>query len=93
MSLPAPDQGERAATVPITPAAERGDGGRRPSGPGWVWVGDSIGYIYVYLRGRLDAEDRRRRLTEERAGAEAMLSGAYNELALSVLREGIAIAT
>jgi chromosome segregation ATPase len=52
-------------------------------------MGESIGYIYVYLRGRLDAEDRRRRLTEERAGAEAMLSGAYNELALTVMREGV----
>jgi chromosome segregation ATPase len=53
------------------------------------WAGDSIGYIYVYLRGKLDAEERRRRLTEERAGAEALLSGAINELAQTVLREGI----
>lgn len=53
------------------------------------WVGDSIGYIYVYLRGKLDAEERRRRLLEERAGAKALLSGAINELGITVLREGI----
>jgi hypothetical protein len=53
------------------------------------WAGESIGYIYVYLRGKLDAGERRKRLTEERVGAEALLSGAINELALGVLREGI----
>ena len=53
------------------------------------WAGDSIGYIYIYLRSKVHAGERRRRLTEERAGAEAMLSGALNELALSVLKEGV----
>ncbi len=89
MSLPARARVSGAATVPITPAAGAGRRAAPPKRSRLGWVGDSIGYIYVYLRGRLDAEDRRRRLTEERAGAEAMLSGAYNELALSVLREGI----
>jgi chromosome segregation ATPase len=53
------------------------------------WAGDSIGYIYVYLRGKVHAGERRRRLTEERVGAEAMLSGALTELALAVLKEGV----
>ena len=53
------------------------------------WLGESIGYIYVYLRGKLDAGERRRRLIEERAGAEALLAGALNELGQIVLREGI----
>jgi len=53
------------------------------------WIGESIGYIYVYLRGKLDAGERRRRLVEERAGAEALLAGAVNELGLLVLRDGV----
>src|SRR5579862_6345242 len=48
---------------------------------GLHWAGDAIGYIYVYLRDKVDAGARRRRLTEERAGAEALLSGAVNDLA------------
>jgi hypothetical protein len=53
------------------------------------WLGESVGYIYVYLRSKLDAGERRRRLIEERAGAEALLVGALNELGQTVLREGI----
>jgi hypothetical protein len=53
------------------------------------WLGESIGYIYVYLRGKLDAGERRRRLLEERSGAEALLAGALNELGQIVLREGV----
>jgi hypothetical protein len=53
------------------------------------WIGESIGYIYVYLRGKLDAGERRRRLVEERAGAEALLAGAVNELGQLVLRDGV----
>jgi hypothetical protein len=53
------------------------------------WLGESVGYIYVYVRGKLDAGERRRRLVEERAGAEALLAGALNELGQTVLREGI----
>ncbi len=56
---------------------------------GLSWAGDAIGYIYVYVRDKVDAGARRRRLTEERAGAEALLSGALNELAATVLREGV----
>ncbi len=53
------------------------------------WATDSVGYIYIYLRSKLDAGERRRRLIGERAGAEALLSGALNELATAVLREGV----
>jgi hypothetical protein len=53
------------------------------------WLGESVGYIYVYLRGKLDAGERRRRLVEERAGAETLLAGALNELGQVVLREGV----
>src|SRR5262245_35524553 len=53
------------------------------------WLGESVGYIYVYVRGKLDAGERRRRLVEERTGAEALLAGALNELGQAVLREGI----
>jgi hypothetical protein len=56
---------------------------------GLRWAGDNIAYIYVYLRDKVDAGARRRRLTEERAGAEALLSGAINELAATILREGV----
>src|SRR6188508_2889058 len=53
------------------------------------WLGESVGYIYVYLRGKLDAGERRRRLVEERSGAETLLAGALNELGQVVLREGV----
>jgi hypothetical protein len=60
-----------------------------PPKTGVRWAADAIAYIYVYLRDKLDAGARRRRLTEERAGAESLLSGAINELATAVLREGV----
>jgi len=56
---------------------------------GLSWASDAIGYIYVYLRDKVDAGARRRRLAEERTGAEALLSGALTELAAAVLREGV----
>lgn len=73
-----------------TTTAERmvADAPRKPL-TGLSWAGDAIGYIYVYLRDKLDAGARRRRLVEERAGAEALLSGAINDLAITVLREGV----
>jgi hypothetical protein len=74
----------------------RGGGGPHTSSSGSAasrsrlrWAAGSIGYIYVFLRDKLDAGERRRRLAEERVGAEALLSGALNELALVVLREGV----
>lgn len=63
--------------------------GTAKSPTGIRWAGDAIGYIYVYLRDKLDAGERRRRLVDERAGAEALLTGAVTELATSILREGI----
>jgi hypothetical protein len=91
--------GTGRATVAM-PGAITGAGrgnGRAPSGPtarpasrsGLRWAAGSIGYIYIFLRDKLDAGARRRRLSEERVGAEALLSGALNELALVVLREGV----
>ena len=77
------------ATLAITGPRTRADSAPKARRSRLGWAGESIGYIYVYLRGKLDAEERRRRLTEERAGAEALLSGAINELASVVLREGI----
>jgi hypothetical protein len=53
------------------------------------WAGESIGYIYVFLRGKLDAGERRRRLIEERDGAEALLTGATKELGAAVLSGGV----
>ncbi len=81
-----------AVTGPATVALKGATTGRVAPAPprtGLRWAGDAIGYIYIYLRDKLDAGARRRRLTEERAGAEALLSGAINELAGTVLREGV----
>ena len=69
-----------AAETPLAPPAPRSR---------VRWLGESVGYIYVYLRGKLDAGERRRRLVEERTGAEALLAGALNELGQAVLREGV----
>ncbi|HLK92697.1 MAG TPA: hypothetical protein VKZ18_22580 [Polyangia bacterium] len=60
-----------------------------PPKTGLRWAADAIAYIYIYLRDKVDAGARRRRLVEERAGAESLLSGAINELATTVLREGV----
>ena len=53
------------------------------------WLAGSIGYIYVYLREKVDAGERRRRLVAERDGAERLLSGAVKELGLTILKHGI----
>lgn len=53
------------------------------------WFAGSIAYIYVYLREKMDAGERRRRLVEERDGAERLLGGAVKELGLTILAEGI----
>jgi predicted nucleic acid-binding Zn-ribbon protein len=84
--------GRGAITAPST-LPPRGSATQRPVAEppktGLRWAEDAIAYIYVYLRDKLDDGARRRRLTEERAGAEAMLSGAVNDLAATVLREGV----
>jgi hypothetical protein len=61
--------------------------GKPPTGLGKA-VG-SIGYIYVFVRGRVAAGQRRRRLGEERDGATTLLAGAVRDLGATVLREGV----
>lgn len=61
--------------------------GRPPTKLGWA-VG-SIGYIYVFVRARIAAGERRRRLGEERDGATTLLAGAIRDLGTTVLREGV----
>ncbi len=90
VATPRPGSMTGSATV----ALGRGTGSAASAGParsptGIRWAGDAIGYIYVYLRDKLDAGERRRRLVDERAGAEALLTGAVTELASKILREGI----
>jgi chromosome segregation ATPase len=53
------------------------------------WLVGSIGYIYVYLREKVDAGERRRRLIEERDGAERLLGGAVKALGVTILAQGI----
>jgi hypothetical protein len=76
----------------------RGAGGSHPRTGGAAvaqrrsrlgWTGESIGYIYVYLRAKIDAGERRRRLGGERDGAETMLAGAVRDLGGTILREGV----
>ena len=66
---------------------ERRRAGTAPSRLGWM--AGSIGYIYVYLREKVDAGDRRRRLDAERDGANRLLAGALKELGLTILQQGI----
>jgi len=53
------------------------------------WLAGSIAYIYVYLREKLDAGALRRRLAEERDGAERLLGGAIKQLGATILAQGI----
>jgi predicted nucleic acid-binding Zn-ribbon protein len=53
------------------------------------WAVQSIGYIYVFARGKMAAGERRKRLIEERDGAQTLLAGAIRDLGLTVLREGV----
>src|SRR4029079_19795579 len=78
-------------TLAATPAAKPipVNGAARPSRSRQRWAGDSIGYIYVYIRGKIDSGEHRRRLIEDRDGAETMLSGAVHDLGACVLREGV----
>ncbi len=70
-----------------TGGADEPDEGRGSSRIGWL--AGSIAYIYVFLREKLDAGARRRRLAEERDGAERLLSGAVKELGSTILSQGI----
>jgi chromosome segregation ATPase len=77
------------APLPASGPSQRmqGAAGSRRSRLGWL--AGSVGYIYVYLREKVDAGERRRRLTTERDGAERLLAGALTELGINILREGI----
>jgi len=74
-----------------TGAAASATGARRARTPTsrLGWMAGSIGYIYVYLREKVDAGERRRRMVAERDGAERLLGGAVKELGLTILKEGI----
>jgi chromosome segregation ATPase len=79
---------------PLTqrPSGPTGDSDQGAEGAGTSrigWLAGSIAYIYVYLREKLDAGARRRRLAEERDGAERLLSGAVKELGATILAQGI----
>jgi len=103
MAVPA--LGASAATSPtmmsLSPGPQAKISTARVSRPGraervarglWAtlsWIAGSIAYIYVYLRGKLDAGERRRRLVTERDGSQRLLAGAFKELGTAILREGI----
>jgi hypothetical protein len=77
-------------TVAMTPGSLARAGNGLAAGPsGLGWAGDSIGYIYVFLRGKVAAGERRKRLGEERDGAQTLLTGAIRDLGATVLREGV----
>jgi hypothetical protein len=75
-------------TMAMGPAALARENASRSTG-GLRGAGDSIAYIYVFLRGKIHAGERRRRLIEERDGATTLLSGAIRDLGTTVLREGV----
>ena len=75
-------------TIAMTPSALARTNGP-PSTSRLVWAGQSIGYIYVFMRGKMAAGERRKRLGEERDGAETLLAGAIRDLGMTVLREGV----
>lgn len=75
-------------TMAMGPAALARENAVRPTS-GLRGAGDSIAYIYVFLRGKIHAGERRRRLIEERDGATTLLAGAIRDLGTTVLREGV----
>jgi hypothetical protein len=77
---------------PTTPRPSGPTGAERAADAGSSrigWLAGSIAYIYVYLREKGDAGARRRRLAEERDGAERLLGGAVKELGATILAQGI----
>jgi hypothetical protein len=82
---PAPGTGQRPAGNSSAGGARRAVGSASRLG----WLAGSIGYIYVYLREKVDAGERRRRLIAERDGTERLLAGALKELGLTILKQGI----
>ncbi|HVR64470.1 MAG TPA: hypothetical protein VMU50_21365 [Polyangia bacterium] len=104
-TMAVPALGASAATSPtmmsLSPGPQAKISTARVSRPGraervarglWAtlsWIAGSIAYIYVYLRGKLDAGERRRRLVTERDGSQRLLAGAFKDLGTAILREGI----
>jgi chromosome segregation ATPase len=77
-------------TVAMSPGAmARANGTSNGATSSLGWAVQSIGYIYVFARGKMAAGERRKRLVEERDGAQTMLSGAIRDLGSTVLREGV----
>jgi hypothetical protein len=78
------------STVAMTPGSiARAGAAAAPPPTGLAYTLSSIGYIFVFLRSRIAAGERRRRLGEERDGAEKLLAGAIRDLGTTVLREGV----
>ncbi len=85
------------APLPAGSSSSLADATPRPSGSTAAgagasrigWLAGSIAYIYVFLREKLDAGARRRRLVEERDGAARLLGGAVKELGATILAQGI----
>jgi hypothetical protein len=75
-------------TVAMTPGSITRAGGAASTSR-IIWAGQSIAYIYVFMRGKIAAGERRKRLEEERDGAEKLLAGAVRDLGATVLREGV----
>jgi hypothetical protein len=71
-------------------ATAQADGRRSGGAPSRLgWIAGSIAYIYYYLREKVDADERRRRLAAERDGADRLLAGAVRELGITILNQGI----
>jgi hypothetical protein len=49
----------------------------------------AVGYIFATIRGRLDADERRRRLVGERDGALRLSEGTLTEVGQTILAQGI----
>lgn len=47
----------------------------------------ALGYLFAYVRGRIDAEDRKRSLAEERRGAERMIEAVLMELGTALVAD------
>jgi hypothetical protein len=68
----------RRAAAPGTPPPSRG---------AILRAFDALRYVFTYVRGRIDAEERRRDLVDERDGAKRLVEGALAELGQTVLGE------
>jgi len=77
-----------AATVALSPAGAGKDVAAAPAPPPAGVLRRSAGalsYLFAYVRGRIDAEDRKRTLAEERRGAERMIEATLAELGAAIV--------